>query len=427
MKRRFVILAIVLALFVLGGGLYLYNAGNLPVLAAANDPTIVSGFIESDQINITSELSGRIAVLAADEGTSVTAGQPIVQLDPALVNAQIAQAQSAVESAKAQLAQIQDGPRSSDVSAARAMLAAAQQNNDQLRAGATASDLTAAQAALTAAQQNYEKVRAGLTADQIAQLKAQVDNAQASVEQAQSAYDRIGGASNPQIGMTPQSAALQQATNNYRAALAAYGDAMTHPTAAELAVAQSQVDQARAAVAHLTPDAAQLAVAQSQVEQARAALERLTPTADAIAIAQAQVKQAENALAVLQVQASKLTIASPANGVIALRTVHVGEIAAPGATLLTVAALDPVKLTIYVPEARLGEIKLGDEIRVQVDSFPARTFKGKVIFIASQAQFTPRNVQTKDQRVNTVFAVKLQIANADGALKPGMPADAALP
>jgi multidrug resistance efflux pump len=427
MKRRFVILAIVLALFVLGGGLYLYNAGNLPVLAAANDPAIVSGFIESDQINITSELSGRIAVLAADEGTSVTAGQQIVQLDPALVNAQIAQAQSAVESAKAQLAQIQDGPRSSDVSAARAMLAAAQQNYDQLRAGATASDLAAAQAALTAAQQNYEKVRAGLTADQIAQLKAQVDNAQAAVKQAQSSYDRIGGASNPQIGMTPQSAALQQATNNYKAALAAYGDATTHPTAAELAVAQSQVDQARAALAHLTPDAAQLAVAQSQVEQARAALERLTPTADAIAIAQAQVKQAENALAVLQVQASKLTITSPANGVIALRTVHVGEIAAPGATLLTVAALDPVKLTIYVPEARLGEIKLGDEIRVQVDSFPARTFKGKVIFIASQAQFTPRNVQTKDQRVNTVFAVKLQIDNADGALKPGMPADAALP
>src|SRR5512143_745856 len=202
MKQRFVILAIVLALLVLGGGLYLYNAGNMPVLAASNDPTIVSGFIESDQITITSEMSGRIAVLAADEGTGVTTGQQIVQLDPTLVNAQIAQAQSAVESAKAQLAQIQDGPRSSDVSAARAVLAAAQQNYDQLRAGATASDLAAAQAAVTAAQQIYEKVRAGLTADQIAQLKAQVDNAQAAVKQAQSAYDRIGGASNPQIGMT---------------------------------------------------------------------------------------------------------------------------------------------------------------------------------------------------------------------------------
>ncbi|HEX9074928.1 MAG TPA: efflux RND transporter periplasmic adaptor subunit [Anaerolineae bacterium] len=427
MKQRFVIIAIVLAVLVLGGGFYLYNTGNLAVFAAANDPTVVSGFIESDQINITSEMSGRIAVLAADEGTSVKAGQPIVQLDPALVNAQIAQAQSAVDAARAQLAQIQDGPRSSDQSAARAVLAAAQQNFDKLRAGGTAADLAAAQGAVTAAQQNYEKVRAGLTADQIAQLKAQLDNARSTVTQAQAAYDRIGGASNPQIAMTPQSAALQQAMNNYNGAVGAYADATKHPTAAELAAAQSQVDQARAVLARLTPDTAQLAMAQSQVEQAQASLDRLTPTADAIAVAQAQVKQAETGLAVLEVQAAKLTIASPADGVIAQRTVHVGEIAAPGAALLTVAQLDPVKLTIYVPEARLGQIKLGDEIGVQVDSFPDRTFKGKVIFIASQAQFTPRNVQTKDQRVNTVFAVKLQIANANGALKPGMPADATLP
>jgi HlyD family secretion protein len=94
--------------------------------------------------------------------------------------------------------------------------------------------------------------------------------------------------------------------------------------------------------------------------------------------------------------------------------------------LLTITPLDPVKLTIYVPETQLGEIKLADEIGVQVDSFPGRLFKGKVVFISPQAQFTPRNVQTKEQRVTTVFAVKLEIANPDSALKPGMPADATL-
>lgn len=380
MKNRVRIIAIVVLLIVVGGAYYLYTTGNLPLSLPfadpASDSTVVSGFIESDQIKIASEMSGRISALPVDEGSTVKAGQTLVQLDPALLNAQIAQAQSAVDTAKAQLAQIQNGPRASDVSAAKA--------------------------ALAAAQQNYDKVRAGPTADQLAALKAQVDNAKAALDQAQAAFDRVGGDTNPMIGMAPQSVALQQASNNFKAAMSAYNDALSHPTASELAAARSQVDQAQAA------------------------LDRLTPTADSIAVAQAQVKQAQDALAVLQVQASKLTITSPTNGVVAQRMVNLGELASPGSPLLMITQLDPVKLTIYVPETRLGEIKLGDEIGVQVDSFPERVFKGRVVYISSQAEFTPRNVQTKEQRVNTVFAVKLQIANADGALKPGMPADASL-
>ncbi len=426
MKKLLILVPVVL-LLVLGTGFYLYNSGIWPLVAAGDDATIVSGFIESDQINITSEIGGRVVALDADEGSSVTANQVIVQLDPALANAQIAQAESAVQAAKAQLAQLQNSPTSADLSAAQAALVAAQANYDTLKAGGKATDVAAAQTALAAAQQNYEKVRAGPTAEQLAALKAQVDNAQAVVNQTQAAYDRIGGASNPQIGMTPQSAALEQALNNFKAAQAALEDATKHPTTAELAAAQAQVDQAQAVLARLSPDAPQLTTAQAQVLSAQAALERLTPSPDALAVAQAQVKQAEDALAILKVQAAKLTITTPASGTVTQRTVHVGEVAVPGAPLLTVTQLDPLRLTIYVPEARLGQIKLGDEIGVQVDSFPERVFKGKVIFIASQAQFTPRNVQTKDQRVNTVFAVKLEIANPDAALKPGMPADARLP
>jgi multidrug efflux pump subunit AcrA (membrane-fusion protein) len=428
MKDRLRIILIIVVLLVLGGGYYLYTTGSLPIaaLAASNSPTVVSGFIESDQVDITSEVSGRIEALAANEGDRVTAGQVLVQLDRSLLDAQLAQAQAAVETAQAQLMQIKNGPRSFDVTAALAALAAARQNYDKLRAGATTSDLAAAQTALAASQQNYAKVKQGPTADQLAQLKAQMDNARAVVDQAQAAYDRIGGATNPFIAQTPQSSQLQQATNNYTAAVAAYNDVRTHPTAAELAAAQAQVQQAQAALDRLTPDAAQLAAAQAQVQQAQAALDRLTPTADQVAVAEAQVKQAQDALAILQVQATKLTIKSPVSGAVAQRAAHAGEFAAPGAALLTITPLDPVKLTIYVPETQLGEIKLADEIGVQVDSFPGRLFKGKVVFISPQAQFTPRNVQTKEQRVTTVFAVKLEIANPDSALKPGMPADATL-
>lgn len=422
------ILPILVILLILGGGYYLYINGRLP-FGTANaeiNPNVVSGFIEGKDYKVASELQGRIAELTVNEGDHVSAGQVLARLDHQLLDSQIAQAQAAVDTAQAQLAVVKNSTRSSDVSSAQAALDAARQNYDKLKAGATASDLAAAQAAVSSAQQNYQRISAGPTADELAQLKAQADNARAAVEQAQAAYDKIGGASNPFIGLAPQSTQLQQATNNYNAALAAYNNARSHPTAAELAAARAQIDQAQAALARLTPDAAQLAAAEAQVQSAQAALARLDPTAENIAVAEAQVKQAEAARDVLQTQLAKTTITSPGNGIVTQRVLNQGEVAAPGAAILTVSELDPVELTIYVPETQLGEIQLGQQIGVMVDSFPGRVFNGKVIFISSDAEFTPRNVQTQAERVNTVFAVKLQIPNPQLELKPGMPADATL-
>lgn len=427
MKNRKRMAPMVVLLILVIGGYYLYSTGNLPFLSSGNgNSNIASGFIEGDQTTIAAEVGGRIEAISVDEGANVTAGQELVRLDRALLDAQITQARAGVDTANAQLTQLKNGPRDSDVAAARAALAAAQQNYDKLRAGATASDLAAAQAAVDAAKQNYDRVRTGPTADQLTMLKAQVDNAQAALNQAQAAYDKVGGGSNPNIGMLSQSVALQQAATNFNAAGAAYRDAISHPTTAELAAAQAQVDQAQAALARLTPDAVMLAGAQAQVQQAQAALDRLTPTADSIAIAESQVKQAQSGLGVLQTQLAKMTIKSPADGIVASRAASPGEIASPGGPILRITKLDPVKLTIYVPETQLGEIKLGNEVGVLVDSFPGRQFAGKVVFIATQAEFTPRNVQTKAERVNTVFAVKLEIANPTLELKPGMPADALL-
>jgi len=417
-KQAMIIIPLILFALI---GYWIYST-----LTASVESNTASGFIEGEEITIAAEVGGRIQAIAVEEGDRVTAGQELVRLDRTLVNAQIAQAQAALDTAKAQLTQVKNGPRASDVAAAKAALSAAQQNYDKLRAGATASDIAAAQAGVDAATKNYDKVRAGLTADQLAQLKAQVDTAKSALDQAQAAYDRAGGASNPNIGQLPQSLALQQATNTYKAALSALNDALTHPTASELAAAKSQVDQAQAALARLTPDAAQLSAAKSQVDQAQAALDRLTPTADSIAIVESQVKQAEAALGVLQVQANKMTLSSPVNGIVSRRPAHLGEIAAPNAMLLSVANLDAVKLTIYVPETQIIKIKIGDEFDVKVDGAPEKVFKGKVIFINTQAEFTPRNMQTKAERVNMVFAVKLQIPNPGFELKPGMPADATL-
>ena len=119
-----------------------------------------------------------------------------------------------------------------------------------------------------------------------------------------------------------------------------------------------------------------------------------------------------------------MAIRSPIDGMVIDCTVHQGEVAAQGATIVTVADLKQVKLTVYVPETQIGYVNLGQAVRVSVDSFANQSFEGTVTHIADEAQFTPRNVATQEERVNLVFAVELSLPNEEDALKPGMPADA---
>ena len=119
-------------------------------------------------------------------------------------------------------------------------------------------------------------------------------------------------------------------------------------------------------------------------------------------------------------------IVSPINGVVLERLVEPGELANPNANLITVCNLDELTLTVYVPEDRYGMITLGESVPVTADSFPGQSFNGTVSYIADQAEFTPRNVETVAGRETTVFAVKLTLSDISGKLKPGMPADAVI-
>jgi len=116
-------------------------------------------------------------------------------------------------------------------------------------------------------------------------------------------------------------------------------------------------------------------------------------------------------------------VRSPIDGVVLYRSIEPGEIASPGAPLLTIADLSRLTLIVYAPEDQYGRIILSSEYPVTVDSFPGEIFTGTVSSIAGKAEFTPRNVQTIESRKTTVYAVKLAVANPDGKLKAGMPAD----
>jgi len=411
MEHRKRIIPVVILLALIAGGYYYYS-NSLNVLNVAT--STASGFIEGEEVIIAAEMSGRIEKILAEEGDAVTTGQELVRLDRALLDAQIAQAQAAVDTARAQLAQVQAGARTEDVRQAEAALAQA----------------VAARDGTKRAWENAQTVRANpqeLDA-RIAAAEAQVKAAKAQLEAATanaiSARTRVDGAG----GVDQVRIEGKVLVNNWWAAEATALAAQANVEGAEKGLQILQDMRARPLTLDTQVDAAKAqydtAIAAVSVAQTRLEAVKAGATKEQVAVAEAGVKQAQAALNLLQVQATKMTLKSPANGIVARRIAHLGETVTPNATLLTVTNLESVKLTIYVPETQIGQVKIGDAISVKVDSFPGKTFAGKVIFIATQAEFTPRNVQSQAERVNTVFAVRVQIPNPHQELKPGMPADA---
>ena len=133
--------------------------------------------------------------------------------------------------------------------------------------------------------------------------------------------------------------------------------------------------------------------------------------------------QAQASLDLIDAQIEKLTLTAPLDGVILTRGVEPGEFVQPGAVAMRIGDLAELTITVYVPEDRYGQISRGQTATVEVDSFPGLTFGAEVTHIADEAEFTPRNVQTVEGRSATVYAIKLSVADTEGRLKPGMPAD----
>jgi HlyD family secretion protein len=159
---------------------------------------------------------------------------------------------------------------------------------------------------------------------------------------------------------------------------------------------------------------------------ARAELDGLTagPRAEEVAIAQAQVDIAQAALDQLVVQRQKMTLTAPISGMVTSLSVRNGENVQPGAKLMTVANLDNMRLTLYVPNTQVGRVQVGQRVLVTVDGLPGKTLEGRVYFISSRAEYTPAAVQTKDERAKMVFMIKVSMDNPAHTLKPGMAADA---
>ncbi len=429
----------------------------------------VSGFIEAEEVNVAAEIRGRISRIAVEEGDLVQAGQILVELDTALLDAQMRQAQAKIATAKAQLAKIEVGVRPEEIAKAEAAVEQAEvhaeatrilwQDAITLRDNPQELDIQI-EAARTVLQLAELRVEQAIPLKDAAELLNDLQEQQVrDIEEGRNFHFELppgatGGSLPSNIdlledleGAAPgddirahlefPEGTKQQASVNWNLATADEWERWVNLNSAQTTLANAEATLNDLLTLRNDPQAAQVKVAQAeaayqtalaQVEVAGAQLEILKAGArpEQIAVAEAQVKQAEASLAALQVQRDQHTLGAPLTGWVVEKPAHEGEMSTPGTTLLKLADLSQLTLTVYVPEPKLGLVSVGQQVNVFVDAFSGEPFTGQIIFINDEAEFTPKNVQSKEERVNTVFGVKIELENQAQRLKPGMPADVIL-
>lgn len=444
MKRA--LLALIILVLLVAGYLlsrYLTTDTRLASLVSSGEPgrtADATGIIEATRVTVSAQLAGRITGLYVAEGDQVAEGQLLLTLDDTLIRHQIAQAEAAIAEAEARLALLEAGARPEQIEHARAVVAQAEVGLDVarqawedaqlLRDNPQDLDLQIIEAETKAAKARHEAQAARLLAEA---ADLQVEMWGRVTQMLAEGFDvplpgggvyHVDRPAERDQANTQWNLASQQAWQAWQAAYAAEDAAKAAQVAlddlrrqrANPIALDTQVNQAEAAYHQ----------AEAALEQAQAALRALEEgaTAEQIEVARKAVEQARAGRAALEVQLEHTKIYAPRAGLVSLLTVHAGEVALPGTPLLEITDLSQVQLTVYVPEPQLGQIWLGQTVHVTVDSFPGRIFAGRVTHIADRAEFTPKNVQTREERVNTVFAVEITLPNPEAALKPGMPADA---
>lgn len=199
---------------------------------------------------------------------------------------------------------------------------------------------------------------------------------------------------------------------------------------ANYAAAEAQDAQAKVTLNNARDDLRRMeglwstrSITQKQLDDART---RFAIAQQALAASAARRDQARAQLDAAKKKLADCVVASPISGTVTKRFIEQGELAGPGMALFRIANLDAMDLMIYVSATDLPKVKLGQKARVTVDAFKDRAFEGNVVYISPVAEFTPKNIQTKEERTKLVFGVKLRVANRDGALKAGIPADVVL-
>jgi len=434
---------IVVLLLVISAGVYFIFFAN--GATAQTGALTASGTVESAEISLAPEISGKVVEVNVNEGDSVKAGDVLFRLDDSLLKAQKDVATASLNTAKAAATTSEAAVASAQAQYDSALTVALTEDkanriadwqkstptefnqpswyfNKSEQKAAFLAEVDAAQTSLAKAQDNLKFVQQKSTSEGFLAAEEHLASVRAAFQVATDVLDRTNSANDGQDLKDEAQNILDDVKSELTDAQKAYDDAMTTEGAtdvmqarAKLLVAQERYDMAQDSLRTFETgsEAPKVVAAQKTLDQAKAAADQ----------AQVAISQAEANLALSEAQMARLIVSAPADGIILTRSVEPGEVVNPGSVVLSLSRLSDLTITVYVPEDRYGEVTLGQEVSVAVDSFPGETFKAVVTKIADQAEFTPRNVQTVEGRKSTVFAIKLSVNDSAGKLKPGMPAD----
>ena len=385
MKKR--ILVIVLVLAAAGAAVYAFRG----VGRAPGNRMVVSGNIELTEVNISFKTAGRLIERNVDEGDRVTKGQVIARIDRDQLVAQQSRETAGWESSEAQLAQAetalawQRATMAGDIEQRRADVASNEAKLQELQNGSRPQEKQEARAAVESAQSEFDRAKKDWD-----RAQPLYKNDDISTQQYDQFRNRFESAD----------AALKQAKDREGLVLAG-------PRVEQINGQQAQVEHARGA----------LKMAEANSLEIKRREQELTTR-------RAEIGRSKASLSLIDSQMADTVATSPVDGVVLVKAADVGEVLAPGTAVVTVGDIDHPWLRGYINETDLGKVKIGSKANVTTDSYPGKIYQGRVTFISSEAEFTPKQIQTQQERVKLVYRIKIQVENPQHELKSNMPADA---
>jgi HlyD family secretion protein len=362
----------------------LFNGGNENKLQ-------ISGNIEFTQVHIAFKSPGTLIDLPIEEGNTVQEGEVLARLDMRQQEKQREREQAALEVAETSLVQHGTAVQylraslEADIQSRTAQLRQAQARLDQLLAGSREQEILQAEAAMEQAKSQY-----ALAEEEWQRAQVLYGNDDISTSQ----YDRY--------------------RSQYTGSQAALAQAEQHLLLVREGPRKEDIEAARAAVAQ----------AEAALEQAKAVRLELKRKEQESETRRAQVEQARAQVALIDTVISDGTVKAPMDGVILEKSAELGEVVAAGTTIATLGDINRPWLRGYIRQQDQGRVKLGMRVKVRTDSYPDKIYEGRLSFIASEAEFTPKQIQTEEERVKLVYRIKIEMENPQQELKLNMPASA---
>ena len=387
MKRKILVPAIIILALIVYVGWEWYQQAK-PV-----DHIVLSGFIEGTEVVVRSQVVGNVLDIALRQGDVVKKGDLIASIDPEKQKLQIASARDDLAAAEINLA-----------NADEELAIFESQVERNIQKGKAGFDI---------ADQQLLDMKNGYPAEDVESARQAMELAKGNLKFANDDFERYKKLFNEGVVSEKELEQIEQAQNaaqrQYKMSKEAYDKLKRGYDEEKIIQAKKNLDIAQVILDDAFSGKKQIETKRTQIDAMRK-----------------QIDAANEKISLLESSLKDFTIHSPVKGIVSEKNIEVGELASPGTAIVTLVRPDEKWMRVYIPATRLGAIKLGDILEINLDAFQGRTFKGKVSYISEEAEFTPKNVQIKEERVKQVYEVRIDIIENPELVKTGMEGDAIL-